>query len=470
MKKLAQSWKTRKVNWKIYVSTLTANLLLISVGGLASWISPTITKLKSNSTEENPLGSPISTMSISMLGTIPLISKLLSYIVMAKLSQAFGRKKLMLYGAVCLSVALIGIAFARNIYVYYIFLLIEGVGLSSVYISVPIYCSEVADTSNRGVIGCFVGLFSVCGILLMYVFGSFLSIKMFTLICAFPALVHIILHMVVIESPIYLISKGKKIEARRALESLRLNRTHQEIETEYSALEKSVESDISKNILDFKSVLELFKIRAGVKAFFISVTLCIGQQASGIAIIIMYVGPIFNKSGANISGNNVGIIIGSAQVLTFAVAGCLIEKLGRRPLTLFSSFGCCLFLFAMGISLYLIDIHVCFIAEIRWLPILFVILFIICYGLGLGPIPTFIFGELFPHDFRSIGTALVLIINDILMSGMSFSFPILSEAFGAPTCMVAYSSVSLLFFIVLYIFLPETKGKTLNEIQDLLNK
>ncbi|XP_072389174.1 facilitated trehalose transporter Tret1-like [Diabrotica undecimpunctata] len=467
MKNLAQSWENRKVNWKIYVSTLTANLLLISGGGQAAWTSPTITKLKSNNTEENPLGSPISTMDISMLAAIPQISTLLSYIAMAKLSQAFGRKKLMLYGAVFLLIAHIVIAFARHIYVYYVCLLIIGLGLSSIYISVPIYCGEVADTSNRGVIGCFVGLSAVFGILLIYVFGSFCSIKMLSLICAFPSLAHIIIHMFVIESPIYLISKGKKIEAIRALESLRRNRNCREIETEYLSLQKTVESDLKRKNL---SIVDLFKARAGVKAFFISITLCIGQQASGISIITAFMGPIFNEAGANMSGDNVGILVGSAQVLTFAVAAYLIEKLGRRFLLLFSSFGCSLFMFSMGISFYLKHINVSFIAEIRWLPVLFVILFIICYGLGLGPIPICIIGELFPHDFRSIGTALVLILDGILIAIINFSFPLLSEAFGTFSCMIAHSVVSLLAFIVLYLLLPETKGKTLNEIQDLLNK
>ncbi|CAG9835435.1 unnamed protein product [Diabrotica balteata] len=365
-----------------------ANLLLVSAGGMWAWTSPVISKLKSNSTEENPLGSPITTMDISLLATVPQIATFLSFIPMAKLSQAFGRKKLMLYGAVCLLVAQIVIAFARHIYVYYVCLLIVGLGLSAISISVPIYCGEVADTSNRGVIGCFVGLSVVFGMLLMYVFGSFLSIKMFTLICAFPSLIHIIIHVFVIESPIYLISKGKKIEAITALESLRRNKSHRELETEYLSLQQTVESDLNKKN---HSIVDLFKARAGVKAFFISITLCIGQQASGISIIIAYLGLIFNETGANISGDNVGVIVGSAQVLTYAVSAYVIEKLGRRSLLLFSSLGCSVFMFAM-------------------------------------------------------------------------------EAFGAFSCMIAHSAVSLLAFIVLYVLLPETKGKTLNEIQELLNK
>ncbi|XP_072389172.1 facilitated trehalose transporter Tret1-2 homolog [Diabrotica undecimpunctata] len=467
IKNFTHNWKKRNFNWRIYVSTLTANLLLVSVGGMLAWTSPVINKLTSNSTEENPLGSPITTMDISLLATVPQIATFLSFIAMAKLSQAFGRKKLMLGGAVILLVAQIVIAFARHIYVYYVCLLIVGLGLSGISISVPIYCGEVADTSNRGVIGCFVGLSVVVGMLLMYVFGSFLSIKMFTLISAFPTLVHIIIHVFVIESPIYLISKGEKVEAIRALESLRRNRSHREIETEYLSLQKTVESDLKRKNL---SIVDLFKARAGVKAFFISITLCIGQQASGISIIIAFLGLIFNETGANISGNNVGIIVGSAQMLTYVVAAYVIEKLGQRSLLLFSSFGCSVFMFAMGISFYFKHINISFIAEIRWLPVLFVILFIICYGLGLGPIPICIIGELFPHDFRSIGTALVLVLDGILITIINFCFPLLSEAFGTFSCMIAHSVVSLLAFIVLYLLLPETKGKTLNEIQELLNK
>ncbi|XP_050504974.1 facilitated trehalose transporter Tret1-like isoform X1 [Diabrotica virgifera virgifera] len=467
IKNFTQTFKNREVNWRIYVSTLTANLLLISGGSMVAWTSPVINRLKSNSTEENPLGSPITTMEISILAAIPQIATLFSFIPMAKLSQAFGRKKLMLYGAVCLLVTQIVISFARNIYMYYVCLLSVGLGLSAISISVPIYCGEVADTSNRGIIGCFLGTSMVFGMLLMYVFGSFLSIKMFTLICAFPTLVHIILHMFVIESPIYLISKGKKIEAIRTLESLRGNRSNREIETEYLSLQQSVESDLKRKNL---SMLDLFKIRSGVKAFFISITLCIGQQGSGISIIVAFLGPIFNESGANISGDNVGIIVGSAQVITYAVAAYVIEKLGRRSLLLFSSLGCSLFMLSMGISFYLKHINSSFIADIRWLPVLFVILYVICYGFGLGPIPVCIIGELFPHDFRSIGTALVLVFDSILMAIINFSFPLLSEAFGTFSCMIAHSSVSLLAFIVLYLLLPETKGKTLNEIQDLLNK
>lgn len=109
-----------------------------------------------------------------------------------------------------------------------------------------------------------------------------------------------------------------------------------------------------------------------------------------------------------------------------------------------------------------------FVEYIRWLPVFSIIIFIISYGLGLGSIPAGYIGELFPTELRSTGVSTALIIGNVIYSAFDFIFPLLSEAFGISFPLFLYSVLTFLGFALLYFCIPETRGKSFNEIQLLL--
>ncbi|XP_050511195.1 facilitated trehalose transporter Tret1-like [Diabrotica virgifera virgifera] len=179
---------------------------------------------------------------------------------------------------------------------------------------------------------------------------------------------------------------------------------------------------------------------------------------------------IFNQTGSSLSGNTVGAIVGVFQMATYCVAAYLIEKCGRRILILTSSFTCVFPMFFLGLYFYLKRIGASIITNIGWFPVVCVIVFIICYGIGLGAIPVAIVGELFSSDLRAKGVGMTLVLDSLAVSFVVFCYPLVTKTFGIHICMWMFCFLCLLGCITLYFILPETKGKSFCEIQHLLSE
>uniref|UniRef100_A0A6P7GFA5 Uncharacterized protein LOC114336570 n=1 Tax=Diabrotica virgifera virgifera TaxID=50390 RepID=A0A6P7GFA5_DIAVI len=280
------------------------NLLLINVGSGVAWVAPVLPKLLSNDTNINPFGKPISTMEVSIIASCPFIGTAVGFIIMAKISNWIGRKRTMRYSALCLVVMLVILAFARSVYVYILPLIVLGANLSGVFISVSAYNIEISDISNRSKIGSILGTPIPIGMFLAFVLGAYTSVKLYTLLTAISALIHLILEpLIIVESPVYLAFKGKDTEALSALKLLRSSKTEEDIILEYAQMKKSAE-DI-QNTKYQPSLLDLFKTKASRKAFYLSLVLCIGQQTSGITTLLTFSGLIFNYANATLSTDTI---------------------------------------------------------------------------------------------------------------------------------------------------------------------
>lgn len=132
---------------------------------------------------------------------------------------------------------------------------------------------------------------------------------------------------------------------------------------------------------------ELFSVKANRKGFFICVSLMFFQQFSGINAVIFFATQIFESAGSNIKASVCSIIIGIVQVLMTFAAAALVEKAGRKILLLLSSTVMCLCLATLGVYFYLKEVLKYDVSNIGIIPLLSLILFIICFSLGYGPIP-----------------------------------------------------------------------------------
>lgn len=404
-------------------------------------------------------------MQTSILTSTTFATSTIALIFIAKISDLLGRKKMITSASFCLIVTLVLMAFAKSIYIYYFCLIIEGFIYAISFINVPIYNNEISEDTNRGKVGCFMGLGIPSGMLWGYIFGSLTSVKLLTLICAIPAALSLVMSSFLIESPIYLILVGKRAEALSSLGYLRKPRSYGEIENEFIRIEESVKavSAIRKT-----SILNIVQNKAAVRAIYISILLCIGQQLTGLEVLVTHTKSIFDEVGSSLSGNAVGILIGVFNVSFYLLAAYFADRLGRRLLLLISELGCAICMFLLGLSFYLKDFHYSLYSHIRWFPVVCVIIFMIVYGLGLGPIPIAMISELFLPELRSLGVAIVLITSNISISVILFSYPLLKEAYAIYFVLFVYSVGGLIMFILLFFSLPETKGKSSAEIQKML--
>ncbi|XP_028140885.2 facilitated trehalose transporter Tret1-2 homolog isoform X1 [Diabrotica virgifera virgifera] len=451
----------------LYCSVLTADLLLVGSGIILVWPSAVLPKLRSNDTEVNPIGRPITPVENSTIMASSAVSALLSFFLMAKLSDAIGRKMSMRVLAIVDTCILTVLAFATNIYVYIVGFLMLGFVSSGVFINVAIYNSEISEDKNRAWIGCVVGLMMPTGNLLGYIFGALLdNVRNYTLFCALPAVLHILLSFFVVESPPYLVCKKKKSEALTALEKLRKTKNFKDIEMEYRLMEEfNVSGDPKK-----QDTFAIFRCASARKALFLGFVLCTTQQLSGILIVMSYIVIIFNEAHASLSGTTVSILFGIVHISIILVAAFIVNRFGRKPLILFSSLGCSISMIFLTIYFYMNDHNMPIVNSIRWIPIACIMFFIVSYGMGLGPIPMVLIGELFRNDLRAVGVATITIAECLITIISQFLYPLLTVSYGVYLSTAVYAVSTLIGFVLLLVLLPETRGKSFMEIQKILSK
>ncbi|CAG9859270.1 unnamed protein product [Phyllotreta striolata] len=448
-------------HWMLYFSAFTANILLFNVGVNLVWFSPMLSKLSSNDTNINPLGRPIQTSDISILVTVGPIFGIIGLLPAARLADLIGRKRVLLLVAFLFAGTSLMTAFAYNVYFYYANSVLVGLCMSASLVIVPVYMNEIAEDRNRGKLGGLMGLAMPTGTLLGYVVGPMTSARTFPLFCMAPSIIHLILSIFTVESPTYLALKHKQPDCARVLGKLRNTTNAKKIEIECNKIEFFIATSIRRQR---RSYLDIFRQQTARRAFSMCMVASSVQQLSGIFVILAFMSSIFSKSG-RVSGDTFGIITGVIQLCTVFGSSVLVDKVGRRPLLLISSLVCSLALFVMGYYINLQNSD-----DMVWLAILGIVLYVIGYGIGLGPIPMTLSGELFPNDLRAMGCGIVLVADNSAICFIMFCFPFASENFGVQYCMWFFSLACLIGFVCIYLVVPETKGKSFNEIQAILNR
>uniref|UniRef100_A0A6P7G8Q7 Facilitated trehalose transporter Tret1-like isoform X2 n=1 Tax=Diabrotica virgifera virgifera TaxID=50390 RepID=A0A6P7G8Q7_DIAVI len=456
----------KRFPWTLWFCVITADLLNVTTGLSMVWPSAVLEMLHSTDPEVNPLPEPLKPMELSIMMASSGVASLISFFVMAKISDRIGRRLSMRYLGIVYAGTFVAMGYGRRVYVYVITFFINGLAAAGIFINVSIYTGEISDDRNRALIGCLFGLMTPVGNFLGYSFAAILnSVKLFSLICTIPAIVHVVLTFFIVESPTFLVGKNKKDEAILVIKKLRHYTNISDAEKEY---ENIVNFNSSSN-KEQKTISDLVHNPISRRALLLGFTLLSAQQFTGTNTIINYVVPIFNEAGASLSGTVISILLGLAQMVVTIVATSTVHKFGRRPLLLLSSCMCTVLLFCLTFYFYIKDVNVSIIDNIRWLPIVCVITFFVGYGLGLAPIPVVLVGELFRNEIRAVALAVVVVAQCTLTIIISFGFPIVSESLGIYTCFLVFSIGTLVCLVLIYRYVPETRGKSFQEIQDILS-
>lgn len=448
------------------VVIFSASLVLVGVGINVVWTSPVIMKLKSNNTDINPLGKPITTYQVALITGLVPFGGVVGPLFFTKFCDIIGRKKTLMILSTLMILFEAVLAFSTNIYMYYISRFMIGLCVGVSVAATSIFLSEISQDHNRGTIGCFVGLSYPIGSLYAYIIGPLFSIKIFTLLCTIPNIFNILCFLIFIpESPFYLASKGYKKETMKALGKIRCRNDN--VEKEYLKIVQTLENTTDKVEPTWRNILIVKNLRKG---FIIAVTLNALQQLSGIGAILSYAGPLFDAAGASLSGNMTAILIGAVKVGAAVAATAIIERTGRKPLLIISTLGGSIPLFLLGLFFHLKNINSPLLDSILWLPIFSALFFIVTYTFGLGIIPQAIMSELFPSNVKSKTASSSASCALILKCVVTTIFPIMNDFLGPTWCLWVFSVFELLGFLFVCFVVPEIKGKTVLEVQELLGR
>lgn len=339
--------------------------------------------------------------------------------------------------------------------------ILVGICAGVLIITVPIYIAELSPPVVRGFLTALSQVSLTFGVLYSFAFGYFLSWAHLAMACAgWPMLMALTMNFMP-ESPSWLLKKNRQ---KSALDALKLIRPYQ-YRTDHECHELCMDIKRQEAIGGFS--LRQIKEPTVYKPLLISVFLMVAAQLTGISAIIFNVVFVFKASGSSVDPRLCTIIFGLIQFVATSVVTFLIERFGRRPVLLVSCVG--MFLSHVALGIYYLVIHLKG-PEIReklgWLPLVCLVVYMLFFvGFGLGP--WVIIPEISPFRVRGFISSVANVAQWIFVfiTTKEFSHMLqFMERFGTH---FFYAGCILCTFIIVFMFLPETKGLSFKEIEHM---
>jgi len=439
------------------IAALAATVGAFGLGTVLAWSSPAIPDLREG---DSKLGN-ITDSDESWIGSIINLGAMTSGPITGIFIDSVGRKTSMLLLSAPFVLGWLLVAYAQNLAMMLCGRFIIGFCGGSFSLAAPVYIGETSEDSIRGALGSGFQLMVVTGILFVNVLGSFVSWQWLSLICGFVPLIFLVAMIFVPESPRYLLTKGKTAEASQALCWLRGKTSATDVEDELRIIEMSVNESLSQKTT-LKDLLQPHYLKPTV----ILLGLMLFQQLSGINAVIFYTVQIFKDAGSTMDSNLSSIIIGIVQVVATMVAVVLVDRAGRRILLLISDVAMCAAIAVLGIFFQLKDNDESVKDSIGWLPLISLIIFITAFSVGYGPIPWMMMGELLPPNVKGQAASIATATNWFLAFLVTKFFQDIQKAITIQWCYWIFAIVCGVGAVYVFIFVPETKGKSMEEIQN----
>ncbi|KAG5675605.1 hypothetical protein PVAND_005497 [Polypedilum vanderplanki] len=437
------------------IAAAAVSFAAISAGTALAWTSPVNDQLvHENSTIK------VTDDEKSWIGSFLAIGAFIGALPAGVLAERIGRKFTTILIGVPFLISWGLLSFASNIGMLYAGRVFAGIATGASCVVAPMFISEIAETSLRGALGAFFQLFLTVGILFVYVIGSVVNWVQLSMISAIFPILLIVFVFFLPDSPIYLVKQGQRQEAGAALKKF----WGRQCDTQTALANIQAELDAISSDAKFS---DLFTVRANLMALIISLALMLFQQFSGINAVIFYAQDIFNDAGSTLDPAICTIIVGIVQVVMTVTSALLIEKAGRRILLLQSSIVMGLCLIALGVYFQLKENKVD-VSNIGFIPLASVVLFIVSFSLGLGPIPWLIMGELFSSEVKGVASALAVMFNWTLVFIITKTFGMMKDAWGSGPTFYFFAAYMIIGTIFIFVKVPETKGKTNAQIQAIL--
>lgn len=429
------------------------------MGITSAWSSPYIPYLLSNSSS-----IPTTNTEASWCALAPTVGSLIGSFFATTLVDRVGRKKLLLLFAPITFSCLVGIAFAKHIWYITALRLIIGTTDSLAFTVLPMYIGEIVDPEIRESMSSAPYYILIVGTLLINCTGPFLDIFTSSLMAScFPA-IHFFIFLLMPESPYHYVKIGKYKEAENSLKVLS---GFKDVSEKLNNLKNFIQLEDEKTIKP--KLTDLFSIASNRKACLICFILLFVNRSSGKAPLVIYTKTIFEESGSTIDANVSTIIFNAVELIVVVFVTIFIaNKFGKRPLMIISASGCSFSIFALGTYFCLKHFECSIINYLNWLPITSLVIYNITFSLGIGFGHMIYLSELFPMNVKANATCSVqFLIISFGLVGTVF-FQITSENFGIYVPFLCFAITCGIGAIFLYKIVPETKGKTLEEIQKLL--
>lgn len=399
-----------------------------------------------------------------------LLGCLMGVVISGWLSDKYGRKFMMILASVIFALSAFATGAASTLELFILFRIISGIGIGIASNISPMYLSEVSPPAVRGKFVAIYQLAIVLGILsaqivnwqiaepvvpgedILHSWNGQLGWRWMFWAPAFPAILYLVLAFVIPESPRWLISKEKYQKATDIFSRIAGRETAVLLVNE---VRNAAQETVNKVKLS-----QLFKGKS-FKIVLIGIVIAILQQWCGINVVFNYAQEIFTAAGYSVSDMLFNIVVTGVVNVIFTFVGMYtVDRLGRRSLMLLGTIGLSLIYIVLGAGYYF---------RIEGIIMLFlVVLAIACYAMTLAPVTWIVISEIFPTHIRAKGMALSTFALWSASFVLTYTFPLLNSSFGSYGTFWLYGFICILGFLFIKRNLPETKGKTLEEIETII--
>ncbi len=393
------------------------------------------------------------TVAIALIGTV------FGALAAGKPSEIFGRKKALIFIAVLYGLSALGCAFAPSWLILVIARFLGGVGIGASSVIGPMYIAEIAPAHLRGRLVALFQLNIVMGILIAFLSNYLLADsgdqawRWMLGVVAFPSFIFFGLLFLIPDSPRWLVKRGSIDKARNVL----LLCGREDADSEIAEIEQSL------TIHSTTSSEKLFT-RKYLRPIIYAVLLAAFNQLSGINAIMYYAPRIFEMTGLGANASMLqSVMIGLTNLIFTILAMFIIDKFGRRTLLLIGSVGMIVFMGLVARAFYTHDFGG---GAVMW----YLVGYIAFFGFSQGAVIWVFISEIFPNAVRGKGQALGSFTHWFGAAIISWTFPVAANnpAIGGGHSFMFFSVMMLLHLVFVWKFLPETKGKSLEQIQKSL--
>lgn len=452
----------------VFAAAVTASLASLCFGFTLGYTSPTELKMTTDGKDGHLV---ISKSQFSWFASLIAIGALFGSMLAGYFIDKFGRKSTIIMTSLLYMPGWCLISYASNVLMLYSGRILTGIAVGMSSLSVPVYIAEIASPRLRGGLGAINQLGVVVGIFIAYLVGAFLTWQWTAMFANFIVVAMVLLMLLMPETPRWLLAHGQRQLGLQGLQWLR--GPLYDAEAEICDIENNLDKQEKASFRDFMT--------PGLyRPLIIGSMLMMFQQFCGINAVLFFDAKIFKSAGID-GADKVSLLVGGAQVLSTVVSCLIVDKLGRRLLLMVGSISMFLCTLLLGIYYDIAKIdndentisifgkisHTVPLHQISWLAALCVIVYIIVFSIGWGPLPWLLMSEIFPPRARGFASGIVTFVNWLLVFVVTKFFHNMIVSFHEQGTFWFFSAFSLASFFFVFFCVPETKGKSLEDIEQL---
>jgi MFS transporter, SP family, galactose:H+ symporter len=419
--------------------------------------------------------------SVALLTTGVLFGAVIGALFSGRLADRLGRKKMIIVNALIFAVGAVGCGYASSVGTLIAMRVLVGIAIGITSYVVPMYIAEISPVAHRGMLVTLNQLMITIGLLASYIADYLFSNnadpgswRAMFLVGTVPALVLLVGMFFLPETSRWLISKGRYKEGRKVLEQMEEPAS---VDTIFEEIRRDLEHD---GRLAGASGGRLVGTQSGVSratgwreilqpwlrpALIITVGIFFFQQFSGVNTIIYYSPIIFKMAGITSNSASIlpAIVIGIVNVAACFISVLYLDKAGRRKLYLIGISGMIPSLVLAGVCFFFRDRLG---SSLIYLSVGSIVCFIFFINISLSPLGWLLISEIYPTSARSVGMSIGSLSHWGFNAIIAFTFLRMVNGLGLAATFWVYAAVCVVGLVWGYYYIPETKGKSLEEIEE----